>query len=288
MNLTRPLYKHLPDPISKAYLNHIYLNAHVYQFGWMQALTGGVRSGKSMTLCTIADLLATHELDNYNFAFTPKEYLKTLDMAKGGEPLIWSELGTALSARKWYTISNILTTEVIQTMMIKRPIILIDTPDLSFIDVQARKLIYSYCEAKRWERNPVKIWVYKISINRKTGDMYFPHPLVKANGVIHKVKAIRMERKPAKEVWIKYDEKQQAYKEKLRKKHLHLLEKMDADMMQVKATIYDMINTVSKDKDTYCKNGKLNLYIIQTKLGVSRHRAEQIKAMIEKTKNPPT
>jgi len=279
----RPFYKHLRDPVTKIWLNHIYLNAHKYQYGWMQITTGGVRSGKSMTICTEAELLSDRPLDDYSFAFTPKQYIKSLDnMDRIGEVLIWSELGTALNARKWQSLSNILVTEIIQTMMIKKPIVLIDTPDMSFVDVQCRKLLYSYTEAKRWENSPVKLWVYRISVNRKIGKTYFPHPVVKVGNSIMKLRSINIRTQTPKDIWIKYDEKQKEYKDRLRKKNLKVIEIMEHELVGEKKTIYDMINEVQKDRPKFTSKGRLSYSLIQTHMNVSERKALQIRNFIEK------
>lgn len=275
----RPFYKWLSDPVVKAYLHHIFLMGSSYQFGEIQATTGGVRTGKSMTLCTEANLLAKHPLDEYNFAFTPKEYLKSLDnMDYIGEPLIWSELGTGMPARKWYSLSNILMGEIIQTMMIKKPIVLFDVPDLSFIDIQARKLIYHYTEAKRWETSPVKLWVYHISVNRKKGDLFFPHPIIFNDGKKMKFRSVNFETMPPEEVWIKYDERQKEYKEKLRKKNLAMIEKLEKEIIgREEKTIYDYINDIMKNPDEFKTNkGSWSPALIKQRLNIRGGLAKEI------------
>lgn len=280
----RPLYKFLRDPCTKMWLNHIFLNAHRYQFGWMEAVTGGVRMGKSMTVCTMMELLTTRgELDEYNFPFRPKDYIKSLDVCDFGEPVLWSELGTGMPARKWYQLSNILTGEVVQTMMIKCPIVFMDVPDLSFVDVQVRKLIYCFSEAKRWESSPVRLWVYRISIDRKTGQILFPHPIVKANGTMHKLRSIRFRRKPSDNVWEIYDRLQRRYKDDLRARHLKTIEEMESISEVSGETIYDLINKVESNKEQYTNaKGRLDWHLIKLHLKISENKSKEIWKFLEK------
>jgi hypothetical protein len=276
------MYQYLKDPITKAWLHHIYNSAKIYQYGWLQVITGSVRSGKSMTACTLAELLAERPLDEYNFAFTPKEYLKSLDnLDYVGEPLVWSEMGTALSARKWYTLSNILVTECMQTMMIKKPIIFIDCPDLGFIDVQVRRLIYHFSEVRRWERHPPKLYIYRISVDRKTGEPFFPHPVLSIHGTRYKIKCLQIVYKPSEKVWEIYDKKQMEYKEKLRKQHLKTIEKAEAELVGKEMTIYDYINLIQKSPDDFkTAKGNWSVDLIRAKLNINATTAKQIWAFL--------
>jgi hypothetical protein len=150
-----------------------------------------------------------------------------------------------------------------------------DTPDLSFIDVQARKLIYQFSEARRWEMSPVQLWVYQISVDRKSGDIYFPHPILNVNHTMCKLRSIKMLVKPPEEVWIMYDKKQQEYKEKLRKKNLSILDRIESELGEVKATTYDPAKYKNKF-NRWDKN------LIKLHLNISMEKAKEIKAFIDK------
>jgi len=287
--MSEPLYRQLKDPVARKWFHHVWLMAHRYKYGWSQVFTGMPGAGKTMTAVKCAELLAkpgTFDVDKH-VAFTPNEYLESLRNIEIGQPVVWSEMGIGLPSRKWYSLSNILIAEVIQTMRIKRPIVLMDVSDLSFIDIQARKLVFTFSEVKRWQDHPAQIWIYKITIDRKTGKILFIHPRIKVGGSIIKLEYIKIIAQPSKEVWEKIDRKQRIFKDRLESRARRTHELMLKDLGEKQITIYDLINKVSENRKMYMKDNNLNVYIIQTKLNISRHKAEQIKAMIDTMSIPP-
>lgn len=242
-------------------------------------------SGKSWTALTLSEIL-DKDFDITHVAFTPKQYLDVLKDAKRGQFVVWDECGVALHSRKWFSASNILITEVLQTMRHKRLGVIMVVPDMSFIDIQARKLVHSYCESKRRGYHPVNLWIYEINVNRRTGEIYYPHPLINDNGNAFKLRKFIVKRRPSKELCKEYEKQHVEYKNKIEHKARKDLSAVEAEMFGEETTIFDYINKVTKNKEEYSKNNKVNVYVIQTKLGISRHKAEQIKAMIGTNPNP--
>ena len=280
--MKEPLYKQIKDPVTKKWFHHVWLMAHRYKYGWSQVFTGMPGSGKTMSATQYAELLSPPgEFTADNVAFTPKGYLDTLENLKPGQPVVWSELGVGLPSRRWHSLSNILISQVIQTMRIKKPIVLMDVSDLSFIDVQARKLIFCYSEAKRWGSNPVKLWLYRIKIVRRTGDIFWPHPLIKCNGRIVKLRYITIKRKPDEDLWKEIDRKQRHFKSGLEEKARKMIGLMKKELIGGR-TIMDMINEVQKDRKKFLnKGGKLDVYLLQTHLNVGKGKAMQVKRFID-------
>lgn len=280
--MTEPLYKNLKDPITKAWLHHIYLMAHNYQYGWSQIVTGQPGSGKSMSIVTLAELLSRGTFNADKIGFTPEEYITTLENIKIGEPVVWSELGASLSSRRWYTLSNILVTQVVQTMRIKKPIVLMDASDLSFIDVQARKLIFCYSEVQRTGTSSAKLRLYNIRINRRTGDIYFPHPLINWNGTTHKLKFITLKRRPSEEIWKEFDKRQRKFKQRLEDRAKNLIRIAQKKEAGAKQTVYDIINKVVADKTPYLnKRRNLDTILIKHKFDITHALAAEVKKVIE-------
>jgi len=171
-------------------------------------------------------------------------------------------------------------------MMYKKPIIFFDTPDLSFIDVQARKLIYAYSEARRWEDHPVKLYVYRIQIDRKEGKIYFPHPIVKAGDSMCKIKDIRLVMRARQEVWEKYHEREIKYKEKLRKKHMAAIDRFEQELTGEKLTTYDVINKIQKDPIKYTnKKGNIDWHLIRLEEKIPENEAKSIQKFLEKKRD---
>jgi len=286
--MSEPLYKQLKDKVARTWFNYVWLMAHRYKYGWSQLFSGMPGSGKTMTACKYAELLSKPGgFDpEKHVAFTPDEYLESLRNIEIGQPVVWSEMGIGLPARRWYTLSNMLVAEVIQTMRIKKPIVLMDVSDISFIDIQARKLIFCISTSMRWQENPVKLWINRISVDRKTGNIYFPHPLLKVDGHIVKLEYIRFDNKPSEEVWKVVDKKQRRFKKEIevraRRTHRLLLK----DLGMKRKTIYDMIEEVRENREKYiAKEGKvkdkLDWHLVMVDKGISRDKAISIIRYIE-------
>ena len=272
----------MTNPIQIPYLRHVWNMIHRYKYGWIQVITGMPGSGKSWTALTIAEKMDP-KFDINAVGFTPKQYLDVLEDTKIGNFVVWDECGIALPARKWYSLSNILVTEVLQTMRHKRLGLILVVPDLSFIDVQARKLVHSYTEAKRRGQDPVKLWVYEIRVNRRTGDVYFPHPIIQNNGSAAKLRNFIFKSLPSKKLQDEYEEEHVKYKKKIERKARSMAEKIETEISGRELTVYDMINKVEKDIDKYKnKKGNIDWHLIKLDLRISRDKAIEIQKFIDK------
>ncbi len=161
------------------------------------------------------------------------------------------------------------------------------TPDLSFIDIQARKLINAFVETKRYDLTKTFNWTYKIQVNRKTGDVYFPYFRAIVEGRLCAIPKIIFPSSVMKMIPEKLvkacEEKELDFKERLRKKNLKLLEIIEGEAVEKRKTIYDMINEVQEDKNKFMnEKGRIDFYLIQTHFGIGKNKAIQIKKFLEK------
>lgn len=247
-------------------------------------ITGDPGEGKSLTACKIGEKLdPTFSIDKV--AYTGRQFMNIVGNVKRvGEVVVWDEAGVGLASREWHSASNKAINYVIQTFRKDHACVIFVTPDLSFIDVQARKLLRCYTEARRYRKEPVQLWIYKTSVARRTGDIYYPHPIYKVNGVRQKLFYARISM-PSPELVKAYETKANKWKEKLKRSVGKTMDTFD-QKADVGETIFDLINKVANSREEYSKDDKLNIYIIQTKLGISRHKAEQIKAMLKPVPSP--
>jgi hypothetical protein len=91
-----------------------------------------------------------------------------------GQPILFDEIGIAMGARNWQSKENKSLSQILQTFRYKGYIVVCTVPDMSFVDVHARKLFHYYCEAKsiNYDSGISKITIKRNQIDRSTGDVY--------------------------------------------------------------------------------------------------------------------
>ena len=121
--------------------------------------------------------------------FSAKPILKSvLRPHKKGQPVLLDEMGIAMSARKWQSKENIGLSFLLQTVRYMNHVILFTVPQISFVDVVARKLFHYVVIVKpRFRNNKNYVSFFKIKENRKNPNYpYFIRiPFKKKDGSIH-------------------------------------------------------------------------------------------------------
>lgn len=254
---------------------------HHYKKNFVMVITGSTGEGKSLTGVKIGELVDPRfNIDKVTY--DSDEFMDAVGAVKrSGEVIIWDEAGVGLPSREWHSVSNKVINYVIQTFRKDKACIIFITPDLSFIDVQARKMIRAFTEARRYRREATKLWIYRMSIDRKSGKIYYPHPLYLVDDAIVKLKYAIIHL-PAKELVVEYERKANKWKEKLKRDVIRTVELMKKKEGIRQKTIFDMINIVMKNRKKYVgRKGILDRHLIQTHLGIGEHKALQIKKFIE-------
>lgn len=282
--MTYPLYKQIQDPIVRSFFHHIYLNAHRYKYGWLQVNTGRTRSGKTETNILMATLLSRIGFNPDMIAFRPKDYLRVIDESKPGEPVVWTEMGTGLNSRQWQKTNNILTTEVMQMMMIKKPIVLMDVIDLGFVDVQVRKLARMYTEIYRFQDNAAYMKLFNINFNYRTGKESYHHPLIKVGSNFYKLAKIKISTRLEevdKEIYDKFKKQERRYKDSLREKHMREMMLVDRELGD-EAGLTPYIEKVKSDLTQYTNlKGNVNWQLVKSKLKIPTTQAQTVTAIVE-------
>lgn len=290
MSMLSQPYSKLPDTAQKAayiYLKHIWNKIHKLQYNYAEVTTGNPGSGKTKSKITTAYLINRKRFDERFYCNTAKEFIQTVDDSRTGDTLVWDECGVSLSSRRWHSLSNILTGETLQTYRLNKLAVFFVVPDISFIDIQARKLMNAFVETKRYDLKKTTNWTYEIRVNRKTGDIYFPYFRSVIDGRLNAIPRIIYPKATInivpKEITKSITEKEIEFKHRLRKRNLKLLEMIEGKAMDAGQTIFDMINIVNDDKEKYTnRKGNLDFYLIQTEFNIGKDKAIQIKKFIEK------
>jgi hypothetical protein len=90
---------------------------------------------------------------------------------KRGAVFVTDEMGASMGNRDWYTVGNKMISIVLQTFRYRQLIMIMTVPNMSFIDVSARKLVDFLIETKKidFKTNKVKCRVWRLVFNKISG-----------------------------------------------------------------------------------------------------------------------
>lgn len=142
---------------------------------WLAIVCGETGSGKSYSALSLGS-----KIGRLHLVFSPIEFLQLLNSQKlaRGDCIIFDEAGVGMAARQWYSIQNQLLGSILQTFRNMNLACIFTTPNLSFIDVQARKLFHCYMETAYidFEESMAFLKVYQIQVNSRLDKIYYKCP----------------------------------------------------------------------------------------------------------------
>lgn len=249
-------------------------------------------SGKSYSALSVADNICDRGLDvSRCLAFDPTQFMEKVvnkDMLQKGDIMIFDEAGVGMSSREWYSIQNKLLGSVLQTFRNLNVGVIFTTPNLGFIDVQARKLFHNYFETVYIDTKKSKVYlsVYDIQHNSRYDTTYYKRPkIINDIGRKETLKYIGVP-KPRPEIVKEYEKAKEEYTTKLNERVLK-------ELTKVKVPIADKIHKEDKQiKEDILKNSEsfikkrgtrefIDEHLISAKYGVGGQRNKKIKAMVE-------
>lgn len=192
---------------------------------WLCLVCGPTGTGKSYSAMSIANMITCIKPEN--IVFDPKQFMERINSGelKKGDIIIFDEAGVGMSSRDWNTVSNKLFGAVLQTFRNMNIGCIFTTPDLGFIDIQARKLIHNYLETRRIDRHEkiAHLSPYIIQHNSKQNKTYIKNPRIKSGGQKVRVTDIPVPMPPP-ELVKQYEEKKLEYTTELNKRVLEDLQ----------------------------------------------------------------
>jgi hypothetical protein len=216
------------DPITQAFLTQYYHRVHYEKKNLFGLIVGGVGEGKSNSAVVLSDNLYkfTPETLKTHLVYSPFEFAQALDNIKEvGEAVIWDEAGVGIPAREWQAVSNKAigkTLQIFRATRSGRIYLFFVTPDISYIDVQARKMLnffgICYRSGSTATMQPYEVW-----INRFKGDIHFKSPKYKIGRYTVKLRSFKVP-KLRPELWEVYENKSIPRKEKLMKEYTEFLD----------------------------------------------------------------
>jgi len=259
----------------------------LYQIkNWLAIVCGETGSGKSYSALSLAKLISW----NVHIVFTPVEFLRLLNSGKlkKGDVILFDEAGVGMASRDWYSVQNKLLGSVLQTFRNMNVAVIFTTPNLSFIDVQARKLFHNYFETVYldFEEEEAYLKVYDIQVNSRFDKIYFKYPRFDVGGVIKSLAHIIVP-KPDPDVIEFYEGRKLDYTTKLNAKALNDLLNPDGDKKQKKEfNVDELKEKVLSNPDDYLKEYNQRKFIdadlLRNSFDLTIAQANVLKKVVEK------
>jgi ABC-type dipeptide/oligopeptide/nickel transport system ATPase component len=254
---------------------------------WLGIICGETGSGKSYSALSLAYLIS----NRVHVVFTPLEFLSLLNNSniQKGDVVIFDEAGVGMSSREWYSVQNKLLGTVLQTFRNMNVAVIFTTPNLSFIDVQARKLFHSYMETSYidYENEESFLKVFDIQINGRFNKIYYKRPRIinDVTGSVYTMSHLVLD-KPSEEACEHYEGLKSEYTKKLNANALNeLLEPTGKTTKKPEIDIDKVISKVKQEKKKYLKQYNQRIFIdtdlLRSDFDLSISQAKNVKKQVE-------
>ncbi len=274
--------------IGQKFIKKIWYRLNYQNKNVLMIICGETGSSKSYSAISLASLLT----DNYYIVFNPLQFLEliTSKKLKKGDVIIFDEAGVGMSSREWYSVQNKLLGSVLQTFRNLNIAVIFTTPNLSFIDIQARKLFHFYLETVNisYKEELAYLKVFEIQHNSRYDKTYFKHPKFRINNRFVTMSHIEVA-KPTPKQCNDYEAIKLKYTEELNRKALESLKFSSKPKVTEKGLSIDknIVKEVIKKKSNYLQEYKKRKFIdhrlIQSEFNLSESKAKLIKREAEKT-----
>ena len=256
---------------------------------WLAIITGETGSGKSYSALSMAKMIS----NKIHVVFNALEFMELLnsDKIEKGSVIIFDEAGVGMSAREWYSQQNKLLGSVLQTFRNMNLAVIFTTPDLSFIDVQARKLFHCYFETCRIDRdkNLAILKPFMISSDGRSGKTYYKFPIIYKGGYKNIIERLSF-KKPDDKIIKYYEGLKTNYTVELNRKALEDLREANVNPKErqeqnTKTKLANAEKTILNNKKAYTKEYKNRKFIdssvIRCEFGLSINESKLIKSRVE-------
>jgi len=259
---------------------------------WLAIICGGTGSGKSYSALSIADTICPRGITvRRNVVFNSTQFLRKLvdkNQLQKGDIIIFDEAGVGMSSREWYSVQNKLLGSVLQTFRNMNVGVIFTTPNLSFIDVQARKLFHNYFETVYldYEEELAYLKCRDIQHNSLFDKTYYKKPRFNNEGLTTCMDFIAIP-KPREALIKEYEEVKNEYTEEL---NLNALNELTGKNKPVKKDLKQenqkVINKVKEEPSRFIAEYQGRKYIdsdlLKNEFNLSHRNANTIKKAVEK------
>lgn len=167
------------EACGKRYVQKVSQRLNSQNRNWLAVISGETGSGKSYSGLSLCGMISP-KFNTNHVVFRPEEFLRLLTSGSlsRGDMVVFDEAGVGMSSRNWYHIQNKLLGAVLQTFRHQNIGVVFTVPNLSFIDIQCRKLFHAYLETEgiSYKAQTAFLKVYDIQHNSRLDKTYFKHP----------------------------------------------------------------------------------------------------------------
>ena len=277
--------------LAKKYLQGIYNSIHSSNFCHLSMSVGRHRAGKSLFAVLMGCLLDSTFQKNFErrVVYDPRSFMKALEHAKNnnqkGAVIIWDEAGFGLPSREWYDISNKSISMALQVFGYINPIIFFVSPNITFIDPQARRLLQTIYELNRFSNDYATVRPYNIRLNQRSGKEYYKQPRIIYNHEHFILRRIKVGL-PPDEIIKRYNAHSHPWKDKVLKSMKSRTRELGGDNYapQTYAEIKEKLGNEWKayqGSRSRPGNPQLDLDLIRVDFALNRGLAKRLKRDIE-------
>jgi len=237
---------------------------------WLGLIVGQTGTGKSWAAVKLCEIIDKNFNIN-NICFDSRELLELIDGGElnKGSMLLYDEAGISFGARDFYQDVNKALSYFFQGFRAFNIGVVFTTPDQSFIDVHARKIIHAVIQTvglNREEGYCIVKWK-NLDHNPVMSKTYYKYDRYRVNKKISKETQTRIH-KASDELLEAYETKKMKFLKQLTKDSLERIKYDEQTKKKISdSTIRDIIR---KEKV------ELNAYVLQNKFGIGKDRAYRI------------
>lgn len=188
---------------------------------FLVVVTGETGSGKSWAAISLAKMINP----DFSEEHIVLSYLDLIEIAESrkfpkGTVLVFDEVSAeALQARDAMSKKNKNVSAILQTFRNLNYVVFFTTPDISFVDSQARRLMHMVLVTRHinTKAERCKLQMYFIRINRIKGSMYYQIPRVKINDEYFRCSYLSVPKPPDELIQV-YEKKKWFFQKRLYKK----------------------------------------------------------------------
>ena len=145
---------------------------------WLCVITGDTGTGKSFSSLRLGSLV-DEDFRIENVVFDVKELIDLIEVRPPGSLLVLDEAGISFGSRDFMSKQNKVMSSVIQMFRFKQIALIWTLPDISMIDIQARRLMHNFLETQPidYKKEQTRVKWFEVYIDRWTGE--FRHRFMK-------------------------------------------------------------------------------------------------------------
>lgn len=247
---------------------------------WLANFVGETGSGKTYGALHLAERISPR-FDIENVVFSPLEFFKRLDKGdlRKGDVIVFDEAGVGMSNRRWYSVTNVMMSFVLQSFRRDNIAVIFTQPDMGFLDTAGRKLSHAILETVNidYEYNKLRVKWFNSETNPRSGKIYNKYYRISPVGQKYGKLVITRIGLPSKSIREPYEVVKEKFTIKVKKQalqNLRVLEEKDIVKHEVPKPLSEYVEELMENN----LEKSPTMYQIKNHFNVSLHKAGAIRA----------